>query len=64
MRRLFWAVLMAATMAAPMRAATVDGLTIHSSSTGTIEETGHFLMMEKPEEFNRVLSAFLERIRL
>ncbi|HEY5565918.1 MAG TPA: alpha/beta hydrolase [Gammaproteobacteria bacterium] len=26
--------------------------------------TGHFLMMEKPEEFNRLLTAFLERIQL
>jgi pimeloyl-ACP methyl ester carboxylesterase len=24
--------------------------------------TGHFLMMEKPEEFNRILADFLERI--
>lgn len=24
--------------------------------------TGHFLMMEKPDEFNRVLAAFLDRI--
>ena len=25
--------------------------------------TGHFLMMEKPEEFNRMLSTFLDRIK-
>jgi pimeloyl-ACP methyl ester carboxylesterase len=25
--------------------------------------TGHFLMMEKPDEFNRVLTAFLDKIR-
>jgi pimeloyl-ACP methyl ester carboxylesterase len=24
--------------------------------------TGHFLMMEKPDEFNRVLAEFLDRI--
>ena len=28
-----------------------------------IAGTGHFLMMEKPEEFNRTLQAFLDRIR-
>jgi pimeloyl-ACP methyl ester carboxylesterase len=27
-----------------------------------IAGTGHFLMMEKPEEFNRVLAGFLDRI--
>jgi pimeloyl-ACP methyl ester carboxylesterase len=27
-----------------------------------IPEIGHFLMMEKPEEFNRLLREFLERI--
>jgi len=27
-----------------------------------IAETGHFLMMEKPDEFNRVLAGFLDRI--
>jgi pimeloyl-ACP methyl ester carboxylesterase len=27
-----------------------------------IAGTGHFLMMEKPEEFNRLLAAFLDRI--
>jgi pimeloyl-ACP methyl ester carboxylesterase len=26
-----------------------------------IPETGHFLMLEKPEEFNRLLLAFLEK---
>jgi pimeloyl-ACP methyl ester carboxylesterase len=25
--------------------------------------TGHFVMMEKPEEFNRLLSAFLEKAK-
>jgi pimeloyl-ACP methyl ester carboxylesterase len=25
--------------------------------------TGHFVMMEKPEEFNRLLSAFLEKVK-
>jgi pimeloyl-ACP methyl ester carboxylesterase len=25
--------------------------------------TGHFLMMEKPEEFNRLLTAFLDKIK-
>ena len=29
----------------------------------TIPETAHFLMMEKPAEFNRMLSAFLDRLR-
>ena len=24
--------------------------------------TGHFVMMEKPEEFNRLLTGFLEKI--
>jgi pimeloyl-ACP methyl ester carboxylesterase len=24
--------------------------------------TGHFLMMEKPDEFNRLLAGFLEKI--
>ena len=28
-----------------------------------IPDTGHFLMMEKPEEFNRLLTAFLVRVR-
>ena len=28
-----------------------------------IAGTGHFLMMEKPEEFNRMLSTFLDRIK-
>jgi pimeloyl-ACP methyl ester carboxylesterase len=28
-----------------------------------ITGTGHFLMMEKPEEFNRLLTAFLDRIK-
>jgi pimeloyl-ACP methyl ester carboxylesterase len=28
-----------------------------------IAGTGHFLMMEKPEEFNRVLTAFLDKIK-
>lgn len=28
-----------------------------------IAGTGHFLMMEKPEEFNRTLTAFLDRIK-
>ncbi len=28
-----------------------------------IAGTGHFLMMEKPEEFNRVLTAFLDEIK-
>jgi pimeloyl-ACP methyl ester carboxylesterase len=28
-----------------------------------IAGTGHFLMMEKPEEFNRTLTAFLEKIK-
>jgi sigma-B regulation protein RsbQ len=28
-----------------------------------IAGTGHFLMMEKPEEFNRVLAAFLDKIK-
>jgi pimeloyl-ACP methyl ester carboxylesterase len=27
-----------------------------------IPETGHFLMMERPAEFNRVLTGFLEKI--
>ena len=27
-----------------------------------IAGTGHFLMMEKPEEFNRVLAEFLDKI--
>jgi pimeloyl-ACP methyl ester carboxylesterase len=27
-----------------------------------VPETGHFLMMEKPDEFNRLLADFLERI--
>jgi pimeloyl-ACP methyl ester carboxylesterase len=27
-----------------------------------IAGTGHFLMMEKPDEFNRLLAAFLDRI--
>jgi pimeloyl-ACP methyl ester carboxylesterase len=26
-----------------------------------IADTGHFLMLEKPEEFNRLLIAFLEK---
>jgi pimeloyl-ACP methyl ester carboxylesterase len=26
--------------------------------------TGHFLMMEKPEEFNRILQAFVDRLPL
>ena len=25
--------------------------------------TGHFVMMEKPEEFNRMLTAFLDKIK-
>ena len=25
--------------------------------------TGHFVMMEKPEEFNRLLAAFLEKVK-
>jgi pimeloyl-ACP methyl ester carboxylesterase len=25
--------------------------------------TGHFVMMERPEEFNRLLIAFLEKVR-
>jgi pimeloyl-ACP methyl ester carboxylesterase len=29
-----------------------------------IAKTGHFLMMEKPDEFNRLLAAFLDRIQL
>ena len=29
----------------------------------TIPETAHFLMMEKPAEFNRLVSAFVERLR-
>jgi pimeloyl-ACP methyl ester carboxylesterase len=28
-----------------------------------IAGTGHFLMMEKPEEFNRVLISFLDKIK-
>jgi pimeloyl-ACP methyl ester carboxylesterase len=24
--------------------------------------TGHFLMMEKPEEFNRILTAFVDKM--
>jgi pimeloyl-ACP methyl ester carboxylesterase len=28
-----------------------------------IAGTGHFLMMEKPDEFNRILSAFLDKIK-
>ena len=28
-----------------------------------IPGTGHFVMMEKPEEFNRLLTAFLEKVR-
>jgi pimeloyl-ACP methyl ester carboxylesterase len=28
-----------------------------------IAGTGHFLMMEKPEEFNRLLTAFLDKIK-
>jgi len=27
----------------------------------TIPDTGHFLMLEKPEEFNRLLLAFLAK---
>jgi sigma-B regulation protein RsbQ len=27
-----------------------------------IPGTGHFLMMEKPQEFNRLLTAFLQRV--
>jgi pimeloyl-ACP methyl ester carboxylesterase len=29
----------------------------------TIPETAHFLMMEKPAEFNRMLTAFVDRLR-
>ena len=29
----------------------------------TIPETAHFLMMEKPAEFNRIVSAFIDKIR-
>ena len=28
-----------------------------------IAGTGHFLMMEKPDEFNRLLTAFLDKIK-
>jgi pimeloyl-ACP methyl ester carboxylesterase len=28
-----------------------------------IAGTGHFLMMEKPDEFNRLLTGFLDKIR-
>ena len=28
-----------------------------------MQATGHFVMMEKPEEFNRVLTSFLDRIK-
>jgi pimeloyl-ACP methyl ester carboxylesterase len=28
-----------------------------------IPGTGHFVMMEKPEEFNRLVTAFVDRIK-
>jgi pimeloyl-ACP methyl ester carboxylesterase len=28
-----------------------------------IAGTGHFVMMERPEEFNRLLMAFLEKVK-
>jgi pimeloyl-ACP methyl ester carboxylesterase len=28
-----------------------------------IAGTGHFVMMEKPEEFNRLLTGFLDKIK-
>jgi pimeloyl-ACP methyl ester carboxylesterase len=42
--------------------------TIHevfpNHESAQIAGTGHFLMMEKPDEFNRLLSSFLEKIKL
>jgi pimeloyl-ACP methyl ester carboxylesterase len=35
---------------------------VPSYESAQLAGTGHFLMMEKPEEFNRVLAGFLERI--
>ena len=57
-------------------AATVDGIPIHSSSAGKGRETvifakfeyieipgtGHFLMMEHAQEFNRLLMTLLSKV--
>jgi pimeloyl-ACP methyl ester carboxylesterase len=42
-------------------AATVKEI-VPSYEAAQLAGTGHFLMMEKPEEFNRLLAAFLDRI--
>jgi pimeloyl-ACP methyl ester carboxylesterase len=42
-------------------AATVKAIVPNYESV-QLAHTGHFLMMEKPEEFNRVLAGFLDRI--
>ena len=43
MRRLLWTVVIGLSLAAPLSAATVDGLTIHSSTTGTGPATMIFI---------------------
>jgi len=42
--------------------ATVQQVLPNYSAT-QIADTGHFVMMEKPEEFNRALGGFLDRIK-
>lgn len=51
----------AGTAQVPDAQATRD--VIPSFDTTQVAGTGHFLMMEKPDEFNRVLTAFLDKIR-
>ena len=34
-----------------------------NSEVTQVAGTGHFVMMEKPEEFNRVLTSFLDKIK-
>ena len=33
------------------------------STAVEVPATGHFVMMEKPDEFNRLLEAFLEKVK-
>jgi pimeloyl-ACP methyl ester carboxylesterase len=50
----------AGTANVPDPAATKELYPNHNATQ--VAGTGHFLMMEKPEEFNRLLAAFLDKI--
>jgi len=50
----------AGTANVPDPAATKELYPLHEATQ--VKGTGHFLMMEKPDEFNRLLAGFLAKI--